>query len=629
MTDRNRTYQNGRVSTHSDVQCGSANRQTSFSGRGNARIKLPFSGHIANKFRRPTILQLNIEGLTASKMNVLHHLAMQSEALVILLQETHCTDAEKLVLPNYQLAGSSLSRKHGLATLVHERLRYTLLDQLRPTSEIEWLCVDVDGYKIVNVYKPPPTRLRTLDLPVFPHPCLYAGDFNCRHADWGYDDNSPDGECLAGWASVNCLALLYNAKDAASFYSGRWNTGTNPDLAFASVGPNSRLPDRRVLEKFPRSQHRPSLITPPRFAMAVPSMPVKRWNFRKAKPNVNPSIKPFCSLLRETTQVWLLQLCLPSLTRKRRDRWFEAVRSIDFSHSSRKAWIILNNLTGRSRHSPRHCPISADAIASQLVRNGKYEAVDRKSSRLVFQEVSDLWRATTPDAVNICDNFSQREFAAALQHVKPGKARGPDSICPELILHAGAALKSWLRDFISSCLRRLKIPKIWRRALVVAIPKPAKPVGDPKSYRPISLLCVPYKILERLIYARVEPIIDPLLPKEQAGFRRGKSTVDQVVLLTQNIEDSFEATKKAGAVFIDLTVAYDTVWHGGLTCKLLRLLPDKHMVKMIMELVRNRSFTLTTGDSKQSRLRRLKNDVPPGSVLAPLLFNIYTYGMVC
>ena len=170
-------------------------------------------------------------------MNVLHHLAMQSEALVILLQETHCTDAEKLVLPHYQLAGSSLSRKHGLATFVHERLRYTLLDQSPSTSEIEWLCVDVDGYKIVNVYKPPPTRLRTLDLPVFPHPCLYAGDFNCRHADWGYDDNSPDGECLAGWASINCLALLYNAKDAASFYSGRWNTGTNPDLAFASVGP--------------------------------------------------------------------------------------------------------------------------------------------------------------------------------------------------------------------------------------------------------------------------------------------------------------------------------------------------------------------------------------------------------
>ena len=144
--------------------------------------------------------------------------------------------------------------------------------------------VDVNGCKIVNVYKLLRTRLQTLDFPVFPHPCLYAGDFNCFHADWVYDDNRPDGECLADWASINCLALLYNAKDTTSFYSGRWNTGINPDLAFASVVPNSRLPDRGVLEKFFRTQAgRPLLITPPRFAMAVPNMPVKRWNFRKAK----------------------------------------------------------------------------------------------------------------------------------------------------------------------------------------------------------------------------------------------------------------------------------------------------------------------------------------------------------
>ena len=114
------------------------------------------------------------------------------------------------------------------------------------------------------------------------------------------------------------------------------------------------------------------------------------------------------------------------------------------------------------------------------------------------QEVPDLCRATTSSPVNIFGNFTSREFTVALQHLKPFKASGPDSTCPELILHAGAAPKSRLCGFLSSCLRRFKISKILRRALVVAIPKRE----NPKSYCPISLLCVPHKILERFVHTK-------------------------------------------------------------------------------------------------------------------------------
>ena len=82
--------------------------------------------------------------------------------------------------------------------------------------------------------------------------------------------------------SALLLVPLHDPKDVATFHSGCWNIGTSPDLTFVSVGPDSCVPDRRILEKIPRSQHQPSLIVPPRLALPVPRKPVERWNFRKA-----------------------------------------------------------------------------------------------------------------------------------------------------------------------------------------------------------------------------------------------------------------------------------------------------------------------------------------------------------
>ena len=111
--------------------------------------------------------------------------------------------------------------------------------------------MDIDGYRNVDVYKPPPTRLQASDLPAFPHPLLYAGDFNCSHVNWGYRTSSADEGCLVASASLNDLVPLHDPKDVATFHSGRWNTGTNPDFTFVSDGSDSRVPDRRILDKFP------------------------------------------------------------------------------------------------------------------------------------------------------------------------------------------------------------------------------------------------------------------------------------------------------------------------------------------------------------------------------------------
>ena len=157
--------------------------------------------------------------------------------------------------------------------------------------------------------------------------------------------------------------------------------------------------------------------------------------------------------------------------------------------------------TGRNRQFYSPCPISANSIASQLVRNGTYKTNDSEFTKLVLKEMSALWRIPTPADKCISGDLSPDKFAKSLQMLKPRKAPGPDSICPKLIIHAGAALKSWPKNFLSSCMHQLKLPRIWRRALGVTIPKSMKPPGKAKSYRPISLLCVPFEIMERLIYA--------------------------------------------------------------------------------------------------------------------------------
>ena len=92
--------------------------------------------------------------------------------------------------------------------------------------------------------------------------CFYAGNFNCQHTNWSYTNTIKDGSCLATWAAGGNLSLLYDPKGPASFFSGRWRSETNSDVAFANSSDGKQLSCRRVVEKFPRSQHRPSHITP-------------------------------------------------------------------------------------------------------------------------------------------------------------------------------------------------------------------------------------------------------------------------------------------------------------------------------------------------------------------------------
>ena len=135
------------------------------------------------------------------------------------------------------------------------------------------------------------------------------------------------------------------------------------------------------------------------------------------------------------------------LSQKRQEQSEEAVNSSEFSHSSRKAWSIINKLTGRYGHSFRLCPISANSIASQLVKNGAHKTVNRESTKLNNKQLSDLWKVPPHEGDNIPGSITPEVLTYPLKHLKLGKNSEFENFFPKFILHAGSALKPWLCDF--------------------------------------------------------------------------------------------------------------------------------------------------------------------------------------
>jgi hypothetical protein len=192
------------------------------------------------------------------------------------------------------------------------------------------------------------------------------------------------------------------------------------------------------------------------------------------------------------------------------------------------------------------------------------------------------------------------ELETALLSVKPGKAAGLDGVYPEFIKNSGRKTKEWLVRLFNDILTTGKLPKLFKQAKIIAILKPGKDGTDASHYRPISLLSVVYKILERLILQRIHPLIDAAVPVSQAGFRKNRSCTEQVMAVTSNIEAGFERKLKTGTIFIDLTAAYDTVWRDGLMLKFMRVVSCSKISRLLNNMLSNRYFQVFLGD-KSSR----------------------------
>ncbi|GJQ85878.1 hypothetical protein Trydic_g15334 [Trypoxylus dichotomus] len=130
---------------------------------------------------------------------------------------------------------------------------------------------------------------------------------------------------------------------------------------------------------------------------------------------------------------------------------------------------------------------------------------------------------------------------------------------------------------------------MWIKTKVVAVKSPCKSRENPRSYRPVSLLCCPLQLYENMIYNKISATVESRLVPRQAGFRPEKSSTSQVLNLTQCIEDGFEQRLKTGVVLIDLFSASNTVNVNRLPNKVYNMTSDQHLTNQAEEAIGGQS----------------------------------------
>ena len=213
------------------------------------------------------------------------------------------------------------------------------------------------------------------------------------------------------------------------------------------------------------------------------------------------------------------------------------------------------------------------------------------------------------------------EVKYALKALADNKAPGVDGLPVELFKAAGEACVDALHSLLSQIWKTGKWPHQWKQSVHIPLYKK----GDPKlcsNYRTIALIPHASKIMLKVIQKRLEPIMERLIPPEQAGFRRARGTRGHISNMRRMMETSREYQKEIYMCFIDYSTAFDCVDHGTLWTVLTRLGVPAHLVSLLRGLYEDQEAAVRTeyGDSEWFGVGK---GVRQGCILSPYLFNIY------
>ena len=314
--------------------------------------------------------------------------------------------------------------------------------------------------------------------------------------------------------------------------------------------------------------------------------------------------------------------------RAKNESFKKFVSSINCHTSSKTIWEKVQSLRSRSFKqsivlknndlfisNPKE---TADLLAQNFANRGSNIEIEPENLHHVSSQSAFLPYSNSP---KYNSPFSLTELRRVLGK-KNSNTPGPDDIHPALIKNLNNKQLEQLLN-IFNYFWCAGLPSQWKSSIIIPLLKFGKIALDPNSYRPISLTNFLCKTLERMVVNRLKSYLENenIFDEHQYGFRPALSTTDAICSLENSIRQEALRGKATLAVFLDITQAFDSVWHAGLLSKVRSLGVSGNMYNFIRCFISDRNIQVKC-QGVLSDPQRVDRGVPQGSVISPILFTL-------